>query len=379
MEKRKTIALWGTLLALFALAAFLANAGLVYPPPGDYQPDTSYERAEVVKILSDTLAPDPDFPELSIGVQEVELKILTGERAGRALLAKNFVTRLTNRPARAGTKMIVASTDGFRSAMIISYSRETTLLALAVLFAVAVIAFGGRKGFKSLLALSFTLLSVVVLFIPLLLRGVNAVAAATAVVVFSTAVTMLALNGLSTKTAAAVSGCVICTFCAGAVALIFGSLAHISTYTTPEAENLIFIAQNTSLQLHDVLFAGVIIASSGAVMDTCISVASSMHEMASLNPDLAAGRLLKAGLNVGRDIMGTMTNTLILAFTGSAVNTLVIVFMYQMPFFRTVNLDLFVVEVLRGLSGSIGLVLAVPITALISTRLLRSAAKQASA
>ncbi|MDR1604199.1 MAG: YibE/F family protein [Gracilibacteraceae bacterium] len=378
MKKRATLTLWIALLALFALAAFLANTGLVFPPPGDYQPDSRYERAQVKKIITDTLAPDPDFPELLIGVQEVEMVLLSGAQKGRPVLAKNFVGRLENKPVQVGTKIIAFSTDGFRTAMISGYSRETTLAALALLFVLTVAVFGGAKGVKALLALIFTLVSVVVLFIPLLLRGANPVVAATVVVIFSTAVTMLALNGLSPKTGAAVAGCIICTFCAGGVALLFGRLAHVSTYTTPEAENLIFIAQQTNLRLHDILFAGVIIASSGAVMDTCISVASAMHELAVLNPGLTPGALLQAGLNVGRDIMGTMTNTLILAFTGSALNTLLIVFMYRMPYFRTVNLDLFVVEVLRGLSGSIGLALAVPVTALLAARLLRPRAGEKS-
>ena len=137
---------------------------------------------------------------------------------------------------------------------------------------------------------------------------------------------------------------------------------------TPEAENLIFIAQNTALKLSNILFAGIIIASSGAVMDTTISIASSLSEMKSLNPAISATQLWKSGMNIGRDVMGTMTNTLILAFIGSGINSILIVFMYQMPYLRMINLDLLVVEILRGLSGSIAVVLSIPVTALLAAR-----------
>jgi uncharacterized membrane protein len=254
--------------------------------------------------------------------------------------------------------------------MVVDYSRESVLYVLALVFAAALAAFGRMKGVKAFLSLSFTLICVIFLFIPMLLKGVEPILAAVVIVVLSTSVTMLALNGFSRKTLAAAGGCVICTFLAGGVALLTGALAHISSYTTAEAEQLIFIAQSTRLHLHDILFAGIIIASSGAVMDTSISISSSMVEMHELNPKLPVSALLRSGLNIGRDIMGTMANTLILAFTGSSINTILVIFMYQMPYLRIINMNSLVVEILSGLSGSIGLVLSVPVTALLTARLM---------
>ncbi|MDR2089765.1 MAG: YibE/F family protein [Clostridiales Family XIII bacterium] len=366
---RKKI-IWGVFIAAFFAFLILFNGSLDYPSPGDIQTGNMYEKAVVTRVMSDTLAPDPDFPEIKIGVQELEFRILTGEQRGKLFLANNFVGRLDNKPANAGTKMIVSSYDGFVSGTVVDYSREDVLYALALAFVAALALFGGMKGLKAFMALAFTLICVIFLFVPMLLKGVEPILAAVVIVTLSTAVTMLALNGFSRKTVAATGGCMICTFLAGGLALAAGWFAHVSTYTTAEAEHLIFIAQSTRLSLHDILFSGIIIASSGAVMDTSISIASSMHELRELDPAMPSGALLRSGLNIGRDIMGTMANTLILAFTGSGINTILVVFMYQMPYLRIINISGLAVEILRGLSGSIGLVLSIPVTAALAVRLM---------
>lgn len=367
-KKYLGVFLWIGFMVVFAAFLIIFNATLDYARPADTQTGNSYEKAKVTRVIFDTLAPDPEFPELKIGVQELEFKILTGESKGKSFIGKNFVTRLTNTPASVGTKMIVSSYDGFISGMVAGYSREGSLYILGLLFAAAVCVFGRIKGLKSLMSLAFTLICLLFLFIPMLLRGVNPVLAAVTVVALSTSVTLLALNGWSKKTIAAGASCILCTFLGGGIALLFGAWTHISTYTTPEAENLIFVAQSTSLSLPDIFCAGIIIASSGAVMDTTISIASSLSEMKSLNPAISATQLWKSGMNIGRDVMGTMTNTLILAFIGSGINSILIVFMYQMPYLRMINLDLLVVEILRGLSGSIAVVLSIPVTALLAAR-----------
>ena len=360
--------IWGAFIASFLIFLVIFNRSLDYPSPADIQMGNKYERAVVTRVVSDTLAPDPEFQEIRIGVQELEFRILTGEDKGKLFLANNFVGRLDNKPAEVGTKMIVSSYDGFVSGMVVDYSREGVLYALGLAFFAALVFFGGMKGLKAFLSLSFTLMCVIFLFVPMLLRGAAPIAAAVAVVMLSTAVTMLALNGFSRKALIAAGGCVACTLLAGGVALAAGWFAHVSTYTTAEAENLIFIAQNTKLHLRDILFSGIIIASSGAVMDTSISIASSMHELRELDPSMPDGAFLRSGLNIGRDIMGTMANTLILAFTGGSINTILVIFMYQMPYLRIINISSLVVEILQGISGSIGLALSVPVTAALAVR-----------
>jgi uncharacterized membrane protein len=364
--------------ALFILGftAFLIwfNTSLSYPLPADAQMGNRYERAVVLSIQQDTLAPDPDFDSLQIGKQTVEVEVLTGEAAGTRALLNNFVTRGENRPLQVGSDVVVSSYDGFVTGLVVNYSREIPALILVLLFLAVVTIIGRSKGLKAIFSLAFTLICVVFLFIPLLLRGMNPIAAASIVVILSCAVTLLSLNGWGAKTLIAGAGCILCTLSAGLIAWVFGLVTHLSTFNTPEAESLIFIAQNTSLSLHDILFAGIIIATSGALMDTTISIASALFELKELNPTMSPRQIAKSGMNIGRDIMGTMTNTLILAFTGSSINSLLIIFMYNMPFTQMINLDMLIIEIAQGVSGTIAIALAIPITALLASRILSGAA-----
>jgi uncharacterized membrane protein len=372
VKTNRTVILWTAFIAAFAVFLVFFNKTLSYPKPGDIQTGNRYEKARILRIISDTRLPDPEFTELEIGVQTMEAEILTGENRGRRIIVRNYISRLTNWPAREGMNMILSSYDGFISGAVVNYSRGPLLYGFFLLFFAAAAFFGRKKGLKAFLALAFTLVCVVFLFIPLLIRGAHPIPAAVFVVILSTLVTMLALNGWSAKTVIASTSCILCTLAAGVIAKLFGLAAHVSTYNTPEAENLIFIAQKTSLRLQDIIFAGIIIASSGAMMDTSMSITSALFEIKQLNPALSMNRLIKSGMNVGQDIIGTMTNTLILAFTGSSINNLLVIFMYRMPYFRTVNLDLLVIETLRGLSGSIAVVLSVPLTVLLGAKFLSS-------
>ena len=366
MMKRYFLNGIGIVLAVaFVVFLIIFNINLEYPLPADAQTGNKYEKAKVVRIVSDTLAPDPEFKDIKIGVQELEFEILTGEHKGKNFIGKNFISRTMNYPAKVGTKMVISSYDGFISGLVVGYSRGNVLYILGIVFAIAVLIIGFKKGLKSLMALVFTLICIIFLFTPMLIRGINPIVAALIVVSLSTIATMLALNGWSRKTVVAIISCLLCTLLAGGISILFGALAHISTYATPEIEDLVFIAQNTSLKLHDILFAGIIIAASGAVMDTTISVVSSMFEMREIDPEISQKKLFKSGMNVGRDIMGANTNTLILAFTGSSINTILVVFMYQLPYMQMINLDLLAIEVVRGLSGAIAVVLSIPITAML--------------
>jgi uncharacterized membrane protein len=362
-------------LFTIGFTAFLLwfNLTLSYPLPADVQMGNRYEEAVVLAVRSDTLAPDPDFPELRIGTQTVEVEILSGEAAGTRTLLNNFVTRTDNRPLAVGMEIIASSYDGFATGMIANYSREKPALILVLVFLAVVALIGRGKGLKAIYALAFTLSCVIFLFIPLLLRGMNPIAASLLVVTLSCGVTLLSLNGLSAKTLIAGIGCILCTLSAGAIALAFGWAAHLSTYATPEAENLIFIAQNTALRLHDIVFAAIIIASSGALMDMTMSISSALFELKELNPGLSAQQIRRSGMNIGRDVMGTMTNTLILAFTGSSINSLLVIFMYNMSFRRIINMDLLMLEIMQGLSGAVAIALSIPITALLASRVLGGA------
>lgn len=361
--------IWIISIASLFIFLIIFNKTLSYNKPEDRPVGIEYAKAEVINIISEELEPDPDFPYINIGKQNLELKIISGERKDEIVSVNNFIGRVDNKPAKVGTKYIISSYDNFITTVIVNYSRETAIYTLVFIFMLIVIFIGGLKGIKSIFSLGVTMVCVIFLFIPLIIRGINPIIASIVIVILSTGVTMLSLNGFSKKTVVACLSCILCTAIAGVLAYLFGAITNISSFNTNEAQDLLFVAQNTSLRVKELLFAGIIIASLGAIMDTTMSITSSIFEMNEINNKLTSSQLFKSGMNIGRDVMGTMTNTLILAFTGSSINIVVIYFMYNLPYMQLINIDVIVIEIIQGLAGGIALVLSIPIAAFASSKM----------
>lgn len=310
---------------------------------------------------------DPDYSYIRTGKQTLELKILSGKYKGHTVQVMNFVTRTTQMEGEIGTRYILGSYDGYITANIMSYERSGIIYILAFAFLAMVLFYGRKKGVAAVAALVVTLLNVVFLFMPMLINGIPAILAAVIVVLFSTLYTMVVLNGFCSKSLIATICCTACTAFAGLLAWGVGQFGGISTLNTPEVEDLLFITENTKFRIDNLLTAGILIASMGAVMDTCMSIVSSLHEIKEQNPSATVKQLMQSGMNIGKDIMGTMTNTLILAFVGSSMNLVVIYYMYCMPAISLINSDFMVVEVVKGLIGSMAVVMSIPAAAIMTS------------
>ena len=178
---------------------------------------------------------------------------------------------------------------------------------------------------------------------------------------------MCMVDGITKKSVAAMLGTVIGVVFSGAFALIFGQVTSITGYNVSDIEALNYVGQNTKIKIGELLFAGIIISALGAVMDVGMSIASTIQEIYETDKTLSMKRLFVSGINVGRDMMGTMTNTLIFAYVGGAMTTLVINYAYDLSYRQLANSYVIGIEIMQGLSGSLGVVLTVPITALIAS------------
>ena len=348
------------------------NGSLEFARPGDYPEGIEYAKATVSEVVESDVGQDPDYSYIRIGKQTLKLEITSGPHKGTTVQVLNFVTRTTPLEGTVGTRYILGSYDGFITANIMSYERSGLLVLLLVAFLGMVILYGRKKGLAAMAALVVTLLNVVFLFIPMLINGVPAIPAAILVVLLSTLYTMVVLNGLCKKSLIATACCTLCTAFAGVLAWLVGRFGWISTLNTPEVENLLFITENTKFRIDNLLTAGILISSMGAVMDTCMSIVSSLYELRDQNPAITPKQLRKSGMNIGKDIMGTMTNTLILAFVGSSLNLIVIYYMYCMPAISLLNTDFIVVEVVKGLIGSMAVVMSIPCAAALTAAVLGS-------
>jgi uncharacterized membrane protein len=159
-------------------------------------------------------------------------------------------------------------------------------------------------------------------------------------------------------------------FVAGASALLFGYCAGLSGYNVSNIEALLFVGQNTKIDIGGLLFAGVLISTLGAVMDIAMDIAAAIAEIHAHSPELCRRKLFASGMNVGRDIMGTMATTLILAFTGSSLGVLVLNYVYDLPYLQVINSNTMNIEIMQGLAGSFGVVFTVPLVSAIAAFLL---------
>ncbi len=329
-----------------------------------------FERAEVTAVLEDNAVVDNDNAEgRRVGSQELEVKLLTGEHKDEVLTFTNYMSALFNVDVQAGDRVIVrlfTNEDGSYYAGMFNYDRGLVIGIALLVFCAVLALLGGWKGIRALLGLIFTLGCVWFILIPGLIQGWPGIWLTIGVCAVTTAACLILLNGFTRKTFCAVLGCVGGVAAAGLFAGIVGTITPLNGFNMSEAENLMLYGADKGLKISGLLVCGVLIAALGAVMDTSMNIASAMWELHEHNPRLTAGELFKSGMNIGRDAMGTMANTLILAFAGSSLNMLILVQVYDIPFRQLINTDFICIEILQSVAGSMGILLTTPLVAAIS-------------
>lgn len=328
----------------------------------------TFEKAEVLEVMQDNETESGNF----VGNQIVELKVLSGEFKGSMVEATSSSSYLFGAHCEKGMKVvaIVNESNGELVASVYSQNRGPVLWILIGIFIAVVFLIGGKKGLASIGGLLFTMLCIFLLFLPMIYKGISPIFAAIVVVVLTTVVTMILIDGVSRKSVTAILGTILGVVVAAVFALLFGKAAGISGYNVSDIEELVYLAEKTDIRIGELLFAGILIAALGAVMDVGMSIASTLNELQEKKEIMSVKELFASGMNVGRDMMGTMSNTLILAFTGGSLNTLVFIYAYDYPYLQIINMYSIGIELMQGLSASMGVVLTVPFTSLIGAWLL---------
>lgn len=324
----------------------------------------SYEKAIVTEITKDNLAEDGN----RYGTQEVRVHIKTGKLAGEDCDAVNPSGSLFGADCEVGSRVIVIVSQTGDNAIVTVYSQDRTMAIylFAILFAGVVCVIGGKKGIKAIASLVFTFVCIVYLMFPLIYKGASPILITIIIAFLSTLLTLGLLGGASTKTASAIVGTTAGVVIAAVAAILFGKAAGITGYNVTDIETLNYIAQNSQIRIGQLLFSGIIISALGATMDVGMSIASTIQELHDRNLQLSARELFVSGIRVGRDMMGTMTNTLIFAYVGGSLSTLVVNYAYDLSYRQVMNSYVLGIEIMQGLSGSLGVVLTVPVTAAIA-------------
>lgn len=365
-EKIQHFCVWSAIIIFFIFLYFF-NKHIDVKPLVD-ESNGVFERASVVEIISGNTAEDGS----QLGNQTLKVKLKSGEFKGKIVEATNIDSYLYGANCKVGTNVIVQISEfnGTVSASIYNYDRTDILLMIVALFLVVLVIIGKSKGFNSALGLIFTFICIIFLYIPLMYIGVSPFISAIIVVILTTLVTMYFISGFSTKSLCAIIGTICGVVVAGIFASVFGLLSNISGYNVSDIETLIYIGQNSNLDISGLLFSGILIASLGAVMDVAMSISTTIEELVYHNPNITRKELFKSGIKIGGDMMGTMSNTLILAFTGGSLSTLVVFYAYNVSFLQMFNSYDIGIEIVQGISGSLGVVLTVPFVSAIASMLM---------
>ena len=322
-----------------------------------------------------------DAPNLQQGdnnvKQIVKVKILSGKFKG---VERDIDNMLTGNPAydiplKKGDKVIlhaetdvpeVVSADDV-SFFIADLKRDNTLIGVATLFFVLLLLIGRKKGAASLVSIIATMCLVFFLLMPLILHGFCPIAAAVLVSILSTAVTVYWVGGFNAKSTSALLGTMLSLIFAGALSMGVIYFARLTGFAGEE--NMFLYSAYPNLDFKGLLSAAMIIAALGALMDTSVSIASTINEIYETDKSLSIKQLFVSGMNVGKDIIGTMSNTLILVYLGSSLP--LVLLSSNIDLQKFFNLNQVATEISSALIGSIAILICVPLTALIAAFMIK--------
>lgn len=349
----------------FAAIIYYAN----YDRPTYQSSDTTgtaYEVGKVIRVLEDNVVVDEATEGIWRGSMTLEVEILTGRYKGEIVPVENYFSALYNIKVVEGDKLSIRiDTIGEEEyqVSVYNYYRVPQMILCVLAFAALLIMIGGKKGAKSAAGLAFTLICMIWILLPLSLKGFSPLLVTILLILVCNFICFFLIDGIQTKTIVAAIGSV-CGVLAGALfALAAQAAMSVTTYQMDEAEILLLITTTTGLKVKDLFLCGILIACMGAVMDVSMSIVSAIAELHEVNPRMKTKDLFHSGMNIGKDAMGTMSNTLILAFVGGSFNMLLTIYSYGVSFQQLMNTDFVAIEVIQCIAGSVGIVCTVPIVA----------------
>lgn len=309
--------------------------------------------------------------------QEVTVKVLTGNYKGTERIIDNM---LTGNPAydinlSKGDKVVlhlepvnetVVSADDINF-YIADIQRDNQIWIFVSIFFILLLLIGRKKGLTSIISIISTVALIFFLLMPMILNGFCPIASAVLVGILSTIITIYLVGGFNSKSSSAIIGTSSSLIFAGALSIITIYTAHLTGFAGEE--NMFLYTARPDLSFTGILSASMIIAALGALMDTAVSIASTINEIYETDKSLSIKQLFKSGMNVGKDIIGTMSNTLILVYLGSSLPLVLLSNNIDMNKFF--NLNQVATEILSALTGSIAILICVPVTAIIAAILIK--------
>ena len=380
-QKKKAVPAWLPALlilvctgVLFLILFLNAREGNIYNPSRLQSEFVTVEKAEVLNVSYDSVEPDPYSPDaVEKGNQRALIRLTSGEFAGQTRELYYMIGYFAGPKLRVGDAITVLQlrdeeTGALQEVTYFQYDRIGAVLLVLCLFVLAVVVVGGKTGLKSLLGLAVTVVALIWIFCPMWMKGSAPLPLALGLCALVTVMSFVILGGTSKKIFCAI----LATLAGVGLAALFGALAQrlcrITSFNlydvNGEIADLVNLqSRNYPVRIHGLLTAGILIASLGAVMDVAMSLSSAVAELKQVNPTLGRRDLWRSGMNIGRDMVGTMTNTLILALVGSSLVTVIRLWAQGPTWRMLLTSGYFAVELISAISSSVGVILAVPLAA----------------
>ncbi len=246
-----------------------------------------------------------------------------------------------------------------------NYNRINLIIGLIAIFLLLVIFIGRGKGVSAIISLALTLAAIFVVYIPTILAGYNIYLITGGVTIYIVIMSLMLLNGSNSKTYCAIAGNILGVVIAAGLSFAANKIFMITGVVSQEHIYLAYFGKDIGFSLHEIIWSGIVIGALGAIMDVSMSLSSSMKELSDTMENPTRLKLIKSGLNIGHDIIGTMMNTLVLAYVGSSLVMILLITVYNDDLLTIINSELVLVEILQAVIGSIGILLTVPFTVLV--------------
>ncbi len=370
---RKTVLVYAITILLSIL--FLIIGGKICKAPDKNEGVEDCYRAKVVEIVSEEKSESVlDSGETVVGLKRIvfKAKILNGPHKGSKATVAQDVDDMYGyqvREVKKGDKILISRPgyeveEGDIRWIFIEYNRIGTQLWLLFFFLLGILLIGRKKGLSTVLSLFFTVMAIFVVYIPAILKGYDIYRMTVIVSVFIIFMSLIIINGWNKKTVCAIFGNITGVLLTGVIALIANNALEITGNIN---QDYIMLSQieNVKIEPRAVLWGGILIGALGAIMDVSMSIASSVQELNDTMEKKTFFRMLHSAMNIGRDAIGTMTNTLILAYIGGSLATVLLYTTYQNAYYLF-NTEMIISEVVYSIVGSMGILTAVPTTAIFS-------------
>lgn len=371
-DKRKNIFIWILVMFLSIAILIMGHKSMMINGNSLFLENPEVHKAKVVEIMEKGSIINELFSKNGTDDYNIQFKceILDKEEKGKIIIANqtissNYKGADLEKHVETGDLILInqinTATDEWSFS---GYYRFDKMILLAMAFAIITIFVGKWKGINALIALIFTSIFVFAIFIPWILSGYNTYIGVAITCIFTIIMSLLLIEGCTTKTLVTVLSCCIGTGIAALIPILMNKMLHLTGLIDEHSTYLLLM--NSKINLLEILYSGIIIGSLGAIMDVSMDIASSLYEIKTHVPDITFKKLCKSGMEISRDIIGTMTNTLVLAYIGGSLPSILLLITYSSSLMQLLNMELIISEILQTFAGSIALVFTAPITAIVA-------------